>query len=132
VRKLPQHPILAQRMSIMKQFSAVSLLLALSASSGCVQLYPLEQLAEIPQVEQVAGETVHIKIPLATGQYIRRVKTNSDQIIVTLERCGKCKEPGRIAIPNPNNLPIYFSDEKVTKQVYPVNEFASDVEPSQQ
>ncbi|HUG17843.1 MAG TPA: hypothetical protein VMM56_02630, partial [Planctomycetaceae bacterium] len=84
----------------------------------------------IPRVSKL-DETVEIRIPLATGLYVRRVKKHSDRIIVTLEQCEKCKEPGVISIPNPNDLPIYFSDETVTKQVYPVNEFTNDVERSQ-
>lgn len=102
------------------------LLFVMSAWSGCVQLYPLDELSGDPSVSKL-DETVHIKIPLATGRYVRRVKRHSDRIVVTLERCQYCKEAGDIRIPNPDDLPIYFSDDTMTKQVYPVNEFANDI-----
>lgn len=95
------------------------------AIPGCTQLYPIDQLPT-PTVTSHPDHTVHIDLWPTISEYIRRVDTQPDQIVVTFERCKYCKDGGRIEIENPRNLPVYFSDGTVTKQVYPVNELAKN------
>jgi hypothetical protein len=114
----------------MRPFSYLHLLLAIASIVGCnsLQLYPLDKIS-IQEIKPQSDHTILIDVGPATSQYTSQVETLSDRIIVRFQPCEYCKHGGKITIENPHDLPIYFADNEVTRQVYPVNETVSEHEP---
>lgn len=108
-----------------KPVVSLILLFVSSATAGCTQLYPIDRIT-LQEVAPQSDNTILVNIEARSGQYVRHVDTQSDRIVVTFERCKYCKDGGQLKIANPDDLPIYFADDTVSKQVYPVNEFAND------
>ena len=107
------------------------LLMATTTFSGCARfnLYPIDQIS-IESIQPRGEKTVVIDVGPTISQYLHQVETLPDRIIVRFKRCKYCKDKGQITIEDPHDLPIYFADNKMTRQVYPVNEFDAEMEPS--
>jgi hypothetical protein len=107
------------------------LLMAFATITGCTRfnLYPIDQIS-IESIKPQAEKSVVIDVGPTISQFTSQVETLPDRIIVRFKRCKYCKDKGEITIENPHDLPNHFADNKMIRQVYPINEFAAEMEPS--